>query len=39
MNLLDENELTEVHDLLEGHYVEDDTAMLRFNYSLPILRW
>jgi glycylpeptide N-tetradecanoyltransferase len=39
MNLLDEKELMEVHDLLEGHYVEDDTAMLRFNYSFSILRW
>jgi len=39
MNLLDDKELMEVHDLLEGHYVEDDTAMLRFNYSLSILRW
>ncbi|CAI4219283.1 unnamed protein product [Parascedosporium putredinis] len=39
MDLTSEEELKEVHDLLEGHYVEDDTAMLRFNYSIPILRW
>lgn len=39
MDLTSDEEMTEVHNLLEGHYVEDDTAMLRFNYSLSILQW
>lgn len=39
MDLTTEEEMKEVHDLLEGHYVEDDTAMLRFNYSFSILQW
>ena len=39
MNLLDEKELQEVYDLLTGHYVEDEEAMFRFNYSLSFLRW
>ena len=39
MDLESEDEMKEVHDLLEGHYVEDDTAMLRFNYSFGILKW
>ena len=39
MDLTIEEEMKEVHDLLEGHYVEDDTAMLRFNYSFGILKW
>lgn len=39
MDLTTEEEMKEVHDLLEGHYVEDDTAMLRFNYSFSILKW
>ena len=39
MNLLDEKELEEVYDLLTGHYVEDDEAMFRFNYSSSFLNW
>lgn len=39
MNLTDENELQEVYDLLTGHYVEDDEAMFRFNYSISFLKW
>ena len=39
MNLLDEKEMEEVYDLLTGHYVEDDEAMFRFNYSLSFLNW
>ena len=39
MDLLDERELEEVYDLLTGHYVEDDEAMFRFNYSLSFLNW
>jgi glycylpeptide N-tetradecanoyltransferase len=31
--------LKEVYDLLNGHYVEDDAAMFRFNYSVSFLRW
>lgn len=32
-----ENE--EVRELLQGHYVEDDEALFRFNYSYSILKW
>lgn len=39
MNLKDEAEMKEVYELLNGHYVEDDEAMLRFNYSPSILKW
>lgn len=39
MNILDERELEEVYDLLTGHYVEDDGAMFRFNYSSSFLNW
>jgi glycylpeptide N-tetradecanoyltransferase len=39
MDLADEKELTELYELLSGHYVEDDNAMFRFNYSLPFLNW
>ena len=39
MNLLDEKEMQEVYDLLTGHYVEDEEAMFRFNYSLSFLKW
>ena len=39
MNLLDEKELEEVYDLLTGHYVEDEGAMFRFNYSSSFLNW
>lgn len=39
MNLLDEQELEEVYELLTGHYVEDDEAMFRFNYSSSFLNW
>ncbi|KAL1900437.1 glycylpeptide N-tetradecanoyltransferase [Ceratocystis pirilliformis] len=34
-----EEELKEVHALLQGHYVEDTDSTLRFNYSLGMLRW
>ncbi|KAK7983261.1 hypothetical protein PG989_010663 [Apiospora arundinis] len=33
------DELKEVQELLYGHYVEDDEAMFRFNYSISILKW
>ncbi|CAD6504584.1 BgTH12-00092 [Blumeria graminis f. sp. triticale] len=39
MNLLDEAELEEVFTLLSGHYVEDDEALFRFNYSKSFLKW
>ncbi|KAL8727508.1 MAG: hypothetical protein Q9181_005694 [Wetmoreana brouardii] len=39
MNLLDDKELEEVYELLNGHYVEDDEAMFRFNYSVSFLNW
>ncbi|KAJ0165923.1 Glycylpeptide N-tetradecanoyltransferase [Colletotrichum tanaceti] len=39
MNLEDDGEMKEVYELLNGHYVEDDEAMFRFNYSPAMLRW
>lgn len=32
-------QLEEVYELLTGHYVEDDEAMFRFNYSVSFLNW
>lgn len=39
MDLMNDEELKEVFDLLYGHYVEDDEAMFRFNYSKSFLKW
>ena len=39
IDLEDKKELDEVHDLLCNHYVEDDEAMFRFNYSPETLNW
>ncbi|TGZ85021.1 N-myristoyl transferase [Ascodesmis nigricans] len=39
MDLTDEHEMNEVYDLLTGHYVEDQEAMFRFNYSASFLDW
>ncbi|KAJ9651956.1 glycylpeptide N-tetradecanoyltransferase [Neophaeococcomyces mojaviensis] len=39
LDLTDEQELDEVHSLLNLHYVEDDKAMFRFAYSRPFLDW
>ncbi|KAI0517093.1 acyl-CoA N-acyltransferase [Xylaria bambusicola] len=39
LDLLDPEQLKEVWELLNGHYVEDDEAMFRFNYSASILKW
>ncbi|KAL8895421.1 MAG: hypothetical protein Q9207_008182 [Kuettlingeria erythrocarpa] len=39
MDLTDDKELEEVWELLNGHYVEDDEAMFRFNYSVSFLNW
>ncbi|KAM3069160.1 glycylpeptide N-tetradecanoyltransferase [Clarireedia jacksonii] len=39
MDMTNDDILQEVFDLLYGHYVEDDEAMFRFNYSKSFLRW
>ncbi|PNH44318.1 hypothetical protein VD0004_g3333 [Verticillium dahliae] len=39
MDLENDDEMKEVYELLNGHYVEDDEAMFRFNYSTSILKW
>lgn len=39
MDIEDADQLKEVYELLNGHYVEDDEAMFRFNYSPSILQW
>ena len=39
LDLTSESELNEVYHLLTYHYVEDDNAMFRFNYSQPFLDW
>jgi glycylpeptide N-tetradecanoyltransferase len=39
VDLKSDEEIKEVYELLNGHYVEDDEAMFRFNYSPSILRW
>jgi glycylpeptide N-tetradecanoyltransferase len=39
LDLDDEAQLKEVYELLTGHYVEDQEAMFRFNYSASFLDW
>lgn len=39
MDLTNDSEMKEVYQLLNGHYVEDDEAMFRFNYGTAILKW
>lgn len=39
VDLKSDEEIKEVYELLNGHYVEDDAAMFRFNYSSSFLRW
>ncbi|KAI5778522.1 acyl-CoA N-acyltransferase [Geopyxis carbonaria] len=39
MDLNDEAQMQEVYQLLLGHYVEDQEAMFRFNYSASFLDW
>ncbi|KAG6004613.1 glycylpeptide N-tetradecanoyltransferase [Claviceps maximensis] len=39
VDLADDDEMKEVYELLNGHYVEDDEAMFRFNYIPEVLRW
>ncbi|KAK1255130.1 hypothetical protein MKX08_009125 [Trichoderma sp. CBMAI-0020] len=39
MDLTNDGEMKEIYELLNGHYVEDDEAMFRFNYGPGILKW
>ena len=39
LDLTSEEEIKEVYELLTYHYVEDDNAMFRFNYSKSFLNW
>lgn len=39
LDLTDDNELRELYELLNNHYVEDDNAMFRFSYSQSFLHW
>ncbi|POS78260.1 hypothetical protein DHEL01_v203344 [Diaporthe helianthi] len=39
MDLTKDDEIKEVYQLLNGHYVEDDESMFRFNYGTAILKW
>ncbi|KAJ0411799.1 hypothetical protein ATCC90586_002952 [Pythium insidiosum] len=39
MDLTDDAQVREVYDLLTQNYVEDDSATLRFDYSVDLLRW
>ncbi|KAL9061309.1 MAG: hypothetical protein Q9162_000183 [Coniocarpon cinnabarinum] len=39
MNLEDDQEVSDVYDLLFHNYVEDDEAMFRFKYSASFLNW
>lgn len=39
MDMTDAGEVKEVFELLSGHYVEDEEAMFRFNYSESFLKW
>lgn len=39
VDLEDAEQLKEVQELLQGHYVEDDDASFRFNYSASLLKW
>ncbi|OBT43102.1 hypothetical protein VE00_05534 [Pseudogymnoascus sp. WSF 3629] len=39
MDLESDEELQEVFDLLNGHYVEDEESTFRFNYSKSFLKW
>ncbi|KAL7924102.1 acyl-CoA N-acyltransferase [Trichoderma austrokoningii] len=39
MDLSNDEEIKEIYELLNGHYVEDDEAMFRFNYGPGILKW
>jgi glycylpeptide N-tetradecanoyltransferase len=39
LDLTNEEELRELYELLNNHYVEDDNAMFRFSYSQSFLHW
>lgn len=39
IDLKSDEEMKEVYELLNGHYVEDVDSTFRFNYSPSILRW
>lgn len=39
LDLTDPDELKELYELLNNHYVEDDNAMFRFSYSQSFLHW
>ncbi|PHH77366.1 hypothetical protein CDD80_694 [Ophiocordyceps camponoti-rufipedis] len=39
LDLESDDQMKELFELLNKHYVEDDEAMFRFNYSPAILRW
>jgi glycylpeptide N-tetradecanoyltransferase len=39
MDLTNDEQVDEVYDLLSNHYVEDDEAMFRFNYSKTFFNW
>ncbi|RMZ83015.1 hypothetical protein DV737_g1787, partial [Chaetothyriales sp. CBS 132003] len=39
LDLTNTDEIKEVYQLLTFHYVEDDNAMFRFNYSQAFLEW
>lgn len=39
LDLNNEEEMTEVEKILNGHYVEDDEAMFRLKYSRSVLKW
>lgn len=39
LDLTNDEELKELYELLNNHYVEDDNAMFRFKYSQSFLHW
>lgn len=39
LDLTNAEELKELYELLNNHYVEDDNAMFRFSYSESFLHW
>jgi len=39
MDLADDDQMNEVYELLTNHYVEDQEAKFRFNYSASFLNW
>ena len=39
VDIHDDKDANDVYELLTKHYVEDDAAHFRFDYSVPFLRW